>query len=90
MILCVFIDTRARRGHIRCTSALRHVFLCAPCAHKTLHAGAELSSFTSLSFCKFKLRFEFFNSGAGGCEVELGLVLLSVTHASLHGARVLS
>ncbi len=58
--------------------ALRRVSLRAPCAHRTLRAGSELDSFASLSFCKFKLRFLFVPSGAGGCEVEFALVLLSV------------
>ncbi len=55
----------------------------APCAHRTLRAGAELGSFTSFSVCMFKLRFVFVCSDAGGGEGELGLVLLSVRRGSL-------
>ncbi len=90
MILYVFVDTRPWRGKIWCSSALRRISLHETCAHRTPRAGAKLASFTSLSFCKFKLRFVFIHSGARWREVELGSVLLSVRHASLHGARVLS
>ncbi len=50
-------------------------------------AGAELGIFTSFSVCKFKLRFVFVRSGAGGCEGELGSVLLSIRRGSLQAHR---
>ncbi len=55
---------------------------CAPCAHRTPRAGAESGSFTSFSVCMFKLQFVFVHSGAGGCERELGSVLLSLRRGS--------
>ncbi len=70
------------KRQIRHSSALKHVRLHTPCAHRTQRVVAECDSFTSFSVCMFKLRFVFVRSGAGGCEEVLGSVLLSVRRVS--------
>ncbi len=49
--------------------------------------SAELGSLKSFSVCIIKLRFVFVSSGVGGHEGELGSVLQSERHSSLHAHR---
>ncbi len=84
-----YFDIILYKRQIRWSSALKHIPLRMPCAHRTPSVGAELDSFTSFSVCMFKLWFVFVHSGAAGSEGELGSVLLSVRHGSLCVHRTL-